>query len=64
MSADERLLHGIGHHHKIRDILKLLEADGYIEFAGKTRDRDCSVTDKGRFVTNGTNSNDSQESRA
>lgn len=74
LCADERLLHTIGNHHKIRAILKLLDADGYIEFTGKTRDRDGSVTDKGRAAaasgtllvmlpgTRGTNWNESLES--
>ena len=58
LAADERLLHGVGNHHKIRAILKMLDADGYIVFTGKTRDRDCAVTAKGRS-TNGTNWNES-----
>ncbi len=48
LCADERLTHGIGGRDKIRPILKLLEADGYIEFTGKTRDRDGVVTSKAR----------------
>jgi hypothetical protein len=58
--TDERLLRGIGNKHKIRDILRLLEGDGYIEFTGKTRDRGCTVTDKGRAA--GTNPDESTES--
>jgi hypothetical protein len=63
LCADERLRHGIGHHHQIRSILKLIEADGYIEFTGKTRDRDASVTPKGRAIESGTNPNESPNLR-
>jgi hypothetical protein len=59
LCADERLRHGIGNHHQIRSILKLIEADGYIEFTGKTRDRDASVTPKGREIESGMNRNES-----
>ena len=48
LGADERLLRGIGGRDKIRETLKMLDADGFIEFTGKTKGRDCAVTVKGR----------------
>ena len=48
LGADERLLRGIGGRDKIREALRLLEGDGYIQFSGETRDRNCAVTEHAR----------------
>ena len=61
LCTDERLLKTIGNKHKIRNILQLLEADGYVEFTGKTRGRSGTVTTKGRAAAHGTNRDESTE---
>jgi AAA domain len=43
---------------KMRALLKVLDENGYIEFTGKTKNRDCMVTSKGRAAV-GTNQNES-----
>jgi hypothetical protein len=62
LGADERLLRGIGGRDKIREALKLLEGDGYIEFTGETRDRNCTVTVHGRSALARENPRESPES--
>jgi hypothetical protein len=62
LCADERL-QKIGNKHKIREILGLLEGDGYIEFSGKTKNREGIVTPKGRAAV-GTNPDESKGNRS
>jgi hypothetical protein len=61
LCADERLIRAIGHPKKLRPILNLMEASGYIEFTGTTKDRDGSVTTEGRDAAMGTNRNKSPD---
>ena len=52
LEADEVLRKAAGGVKKIREGVALLQQNGYIEFTGKTRDRDTSVTVAGRaFVS-------------
>ncbi len=61
LEADEALRQALGGVKKIREGVALLQQNGYIEFTGKTRDRDTAVTAAGRVLIGGENRGETSE---